>query len=597
VEAENLKKSRQESKIKRIMKNNINIQSLILFLFLLTIVSCKKDKDPIEISDTVTTSIFGKVIDEAGIGVYGASVKAGDKSSTTDINGIFRINNAVLNKNHAFVKITKAGYFDGSRTFVATEGKIQNVEIKLLSKALKGTFSSTVGSTVTIAPNVTLEFPANAIKKSDGSIYTGVVNVFAAYLDPTDTEITVKMPGDLIGKRTDNSENALITYGMIKVELEDAGGNKLNIADGKEAIWTSEVPSALLSSAPATIPLWYFDNSTGLWKEEGTATLTGNKYVGNVSHFSWWNCDQPNSMVKLKLQLVDVNGIEIQNRRVFITTISNGITACNITDNNGFANGFVPQNTPLKLSYSDGCGNLVVIQNIGPFSIDTDLGAVVSPSATLSKYTGKITNCSGAGVSNGYIKYNNGTNTNFAVADANGNFTFTVQNCSGISNLNFSAYDIDGFQQGIAQSITISPGTTALGNISSCNSSIDEYFQFQVDGGNTVLLQNVIFKYDSAQAGTLVNCDNTPQTPYKSIQFLSNQVTNIGIYQISFLELTDGINPYFGTGTDLSDILHVVSQYPAVGGYIVGTIRGSFLQNGTSTSHYIEGSYRIKRVQ
>ena len=35
--------------------------------------------------------------------------------------------------------------------------------------------------------------------------------------------------------------------------------------------------------------LWYFDEDAGLWKEEGSATLSGNVYTANVSHLSYWN--------------------------------------------------------------------------------------------------------------------------------------------------------------------------------------------------------------------------------------------------------------------------------------------------------------------
>ena len=43
--------------------------------------------------------------------------------------------------------------------------------------------------------------------------------------------------------------------------------------------------------APETINLWYFDEENGYWKEEGQAIKDGNKYVAEVTHFTWWNCD------------------------------------------------------------------------------------------------------------------------------------------------------------------------------------------------------------------------------------------------------------------------------------------------------------------
>ena len=39
--------------------------------------------------------------------------------------------------------------------------------------------------------------------------------------------------------------------------------------------------------------MWYFDEGTGKWMEQGTATKSGNYYVGEVCHFTYWNFDHP----------------------------------------------------------------------------------------------------------------------------------------------------------------------------------------------------------------------------------------------------------------------------------------------------------------
>ena len=264
------------------MRSKLFSAGLFITIGLVSVISsCKKDKNNPS-GTTVTSSIFGRVVDENGFGIYGATAQAGDKTATTDANGIFKINDVTLSKNHALVKVSKAGYFDGTRTFIATSSKTSTIQIRLLTKSLKASFSASSGATVTVTSSASIEFPANAIKNVDGSTYTGTVKVYAAFLDPTDSNLETKMPGDLIGTRTDNSESLLRSFGMMNVELEDASGNKLNIADGKEATLTMVVPASLLSAATSTIPLWYFDTNIGLWKEEGIATLTGNKYIGKV---------------------------------------------------------------------------------------------------------------------------------------------------------------------------------------------------------------------------------------------------------------------------------------------------------------------------
>ena len=56
---------------------------------------------------------------------------------------------------------------------------------------------------------------------------------------------------------------------------------------------------------PLSIPLYYLDDTTGLWVQQGTASLQGSApsqyYEGSVSHFSTWNADKP-------LNTVYING-------------------------------------------------------------------------------------------------------------------------------------------------------------------------------------------------------------------------------------------------------------------------------------------------
>jgi hypothetical protein len=68
------------------------------------------------------------------------------------------------------------------------------------------------------------------------------------------------------------------------------------------------IPDKQLSTAPATIPLWYFDEDKGVWQEEGSATKQGNKYIGTVSHFTDWNCDEPEETALVIGRLIDCHG-------------------------------------------------------------------------------------------------------------------------------------------------------------------------------------------------------------------------------------------------------------------------------------------------
>ena len=75
-----------------------------------------------------------------------------------------------------------------------------------------------------------------------------------------------------------------------------------------------------VTNPPATIPLYYFDESTALWVEEGEATLTvidgASFYVGTVSHFTTWNADQVYNTVELLGCVVDNEGLPVANVQV-----------------------------------------------------------------------------------------------------------------------------------------------------------------------------------------------------------------------------------------------------------------------------------------
>ena len=83
------------------------------------------------------------------------------------------------------------------------------------------------------------------------------------------------------------------------------------------------VGSTQTSSAPAEIPLWYFDETNGVWKEEGKATLQGNEYVGEVSHFTFWNCDISWDLIYLDGSVL-LEGVNLEGAYVCLSFENNG---------------------------------------------------------------------------------------------------------------------------------------------------------------------------------------------------------------------------------------------------------------------------------
>ena len=192
------------------MKKNI----LFVLAGMIMFTSCKKDPivedltPPIDTTRNfinVNTSVAGQVVDINNAAISDATVSFGTETTTTDANGIFKFENVTVPENRAFVKVQKAGFFHGSRTFFAYANQRSNIKISLLEKIIQGTVGAS-GGTVTTPEGVKLEFPANAIADANGNLYTGTVEVAAQYLDPTVDNLSLIMPGDLRGITTDNVE-------------------------------------------------------------------------------------------------------------------------------------------------------------------------------------------------------------------------------------------------------------------------------------------------------------------------------------------------------------------------------------------------------
>jgi len=151
-------------------------------------------------------------------------------------------------------------------------------------------FTPSEESTLTVSEIDVVSLPANALVDENGNTPVETLTAEITIIDPgVDPSL---MPGnyETIDSETGEVEQ-IESFGAINVTFDDAEGNRYNLADGETA--TIRIPLASdTTSAPETIPLYHFDEETGYWNEEGSATLIDNSYYeGTVSHFSTWNAD------------------------------------------------------------------------------------------------------------------------------------------------------------------------------------------------------------------------------------------------------------------------------------------------------------------
>ena len=257
--------------------------------------------------------------------VDAAEVKFGSSIKQTDKNGYFSFADASFSTGEAFVTVKKAGYFTGSRTFFPRQGSNNYLKIKLIAHRLSGAIDAATGGEVELRGGMKIELPADGIATKTGAAYSGGVNVFATYLDPTANDINERMPGDLRGVNIAGQQRTLKSLGMVAVELYSPSGQPLSVKTGSKAKLTFQIPSSLAGNAPSTVPLWYFNEATGLWVEEGIATKHGDEYIGEVSHFTFWNVDIPSEMIKLSIKISGPDNNPIAGAKVKLTSLINSI--------------------------------------------------------------------------------------------------------------------------------------------------------------------------------------------------------------------------------------------------------------------------------
>ncbi|MFD2434743.1 hypothetical protein ACFSO9_15135 [Mesonia maritima] len=278
---------------------------------------------------------------------------------------------------------------------------------------------------------------------------------------------------------------------MLAIELRGDEGQDLNLAEGTTAEITIPLASELLQSAPNSIPLWYFDETTGYWKEEGQATLQGNSYVGEVAHFSFWNCDVNFPSVNICINLVDNNGNPIANASVNLTHNNSSYpypTSSGATDANGNVCGLIPSNETLTLEvykYDMCITKALYIGTIGPYNSDSNETVVINtsnnPSIINQTISGTIKDCNGNLVTNGFVKLNYRNHSYYDLVN-NGSYQINMLSCSVNQNFSIEGFDYTSSQITGEINYTFTPPLTSLGTLTTCNSN-QEFIQYDIDSG------------------------------------------------------------------------------------------------------------------
>ncbi len=572
---------------------------IFCLLFILALSSCRDNIDNVDTTEepyvppiinynpqslAVNGSITGFVADEAGEPIANADVKVGSLTAVTDDFGHFFFTDITLDAKGTIVSVKKAGYFTGSRRFYAAENKVHRVKIEMLPKSTTGSFDAASGGVVTTQEDASVTFPPNSIKKADGTIYSGTVNVAAKWLDPSSPRTLDQMPGNLQGVNSEVEEVVLGTYGMIAVELESDAGEALNISEGNTATLSMPVPASMQADAPSEIPLWSFNEQYGIWVEEGKATLQNGTYIGEVSHFSFWNVDVPYPLITFEAVIEDDNGNPLSNYLVTISinTAVGVFTGTGYTGQDGSIAGLIPANEDLVLEIVDICGAVIYSQNIGPFADDVDLGTIeVDPSTmNLTTITGELLDCNGASVAEGVVMIQFSGQTVYEYVQG-APFEVTFSTCSSTTAVDVIGVDLSDLKQ----SDPVSAGTNGsfdVGEITVCDQQLENYILITVDDGTnatTVIYSPAQVFQDSTVVGgmgtSFVYLDNNNPAGAYSIFFQVEGVAAGNYDGSNYIEVfSDFTNNWaFGQGENFDTF--TIDEYGDVGEPIIGSFEGT----------------------
>tara|TARA_R110000824_G_scaffold81916_1_gene205661 strand:- start:2265 stop:4154 length:1890 start_codon:yes stop_codon:yes gene_type:complete len=293
--------------------------------------------------------ISGVVTSTEGQPLVGVTVTAQDISAVTLEDGTYTLLDVNPSEN-IVVKFSKQGFAKNYTTTAIQSWETVSSNASLLEADGYAVIDSQQVNTISVE-GTRISFSENSFVNSDGSVYTGEVNVQITHVDPstsdvfgapTDLTAIAKQSGDSSAKDA-TSVSQLVSYGMVDVTLFGSDGQELKLSSDAPAsleipITNGDLPELYQLAAGDTQSAWSFNPEQGMWIEEGVGNVIeedGNTFFQfEASHFSWWNCDQGFVPSCASGRVVDVTGFPVRGAEVTCSGTQSTSTA--VTDDNGY---------------------------------------------------------------------------------------------------------------------------------------------------------------------------------------------------------------------------------------------------------------------
>ncbi len=545
---------------------------------------------------TFKSSLFIEVKNTEGMPVYNALVQIGNIKGQTNTEGLLYLQDAAVSES-SYLTVEKEGYFHASRRFYPSQkNKSQFVKLILLSDSKDAFFTSSSGRTLNFDGGVTLTFPKDGYEFKTGGSYTGEVIVAEQSIPANDPVLSFKMPGDLTGIDKEGHEQALGSLGMMAVELRSASGELLQLKKDAGVDVQIKVPTEMLATAPSTIPMWYFDEQDGTWREEGEASLSGDIYSATVHHFSFWNCDDGFPTIKWEATFIHTDDSPASQVQVCITINDLNTTRCDYTNENGWIAGKVASGKVLSLNViAPGCNEPIYSAQIGPFSRDVVQGPIVISPPVLKeiKISGIAVNCDKNPVKDGYVVINAGSNSYYKTLDKEtGTFSTIIFDCNE-SAVNLFAVDVEKSNFSLSEKFDYSP-IIQTDSILVC-SELKEYLTLSVDGvADKISFYPIYFGQAVVEQWEFLAFPDSIGDKFFLIEFRGD---TIGIYPGVFATIAITLENQLRYSTESVNLQ--ITHFGPLGDFVIGKLSGVLVNDPGSSipSRKFTGDFSVIRSE
>ncbi|WP_168210864.1 carboxypeptidase-like regulatory domain-containing protein [Persicimonas caeni] len=217
--------------------------------------------------------------------------------------------------------------------------------IHLLATGAPHPFDPTTDSEL-YEDRVHVSIPANSLVDAAGDDYTGAAQALITPLNPS-THERAGMPGPLEGVlEGDDDPTPMQSVFMADVQLQTDAGEPLSLKDGAQATLEFVLPDDLQDdySLGEEIEAYWYDTDAGMWRQEGMGEVIESTYAAeklawtvDVSHFTWWNCDEPwYDKECVQVSVVDeASGAPVSGAQIYVDGVSYNGTSYGITGDSG----------------------------------------------------------------------------------------------------------------------------------------------------------------------------------------------------------------------------------------------------------------------